>query len=89
MEEKIIKQIDQKIILENRKKLVLSGMEKVESATLAQMVLKTNEQFLYILGNDLHIDKLDINSGHIEITGKIDCIKFGDKKQSLFKRMFK
>lgn len=80
---------EHKLVCENRKKLTLSGIEKVDSANLTQITLISQNIYLYILGKDLHVDKLDVSSGHIEITGQIDTIKYADKKTNLLKRMFK
>lgn len=89
MEEKNNISKDNKIVLENRKKGIFSGIDKVESVNLNQIVLITNNQNLVVLGANLHIDKLDVLLGHVEISGTIDCIKYSDKKQNIFKRIFK
>ena len=80
---------EHKIICENRKKLIITGVDKVDSANLNQIALLTMGACLYVLGKNLHVQKLDVASGHIEINGEIDSIKYADKKPSIIKRIFK
>ncbi len=80
---------EHKLICENRKKIALTGIDKVDSANLNQIALFVQNSCLCVFGKNLHVDKLDVTSGHIEISGEIDTIKYTDKKQNLFKRIFK
>ena len=80
---------EHKIICENRKKLIITGVDKVDRANLNQIALLTMGACLYDLGKNLHVQKLDVASGHIEINGEIDSIKYADKKPSIIKRIFK
>ena len=89
MDEKIITQKEHKIIMENRKKIVVGGVDKVESVNLTQICLQVGNSMLFLSGNNLHVDKLDVAAGHVEITGQIDALKYADKKQNFFKRIFK
>ena len=89
METKTISQKENKIVLENRKKAIISGIEKVDNVNTNQISMQTNASTFFVLGSNLHIDKLDVESGHLEISGQIDGIKYTDKKQNFFKRMFK
>ena len=89
MDEKIITQKEHKIIMENRKKIVVGGVDKVESVNLTQICLQVGTSMLFLSGNNLHVDKLDVSAGHVEIIGQIDALKYADKKQNFFKRIFK
>ena len=74
---------------ENRNKLNLTGIDKVESVSPTQIVTKTNQSSLVVLGTNLHINKLDVMLGNVEIVGEVEQIKYALKKQSIFKRIFK
>ena len=89
MESKNLPQKEHKIILENRKKVTITGIEKMESVNTTQVALITNQTQLIISGTELHINKMDVGLGNVEIVGNIDSIKYADKKQNIFKRMFK
>ena len=89
METKLVQQKEQKVILENRKKLTITGISKVENVNLNQISALINNSTIVINGSNLHIDKLDVATGHIEISGEINAIKYTDKKANLFKRMFR
>ena len=80
---------EHKLICENRKKLTITNIQKVDSANLSQITLFVQNSLLYIIGKNLHVDKLDVASGHIEITGEIDMIKYADKKTNFIKRIFR
>lgn len=85
-----IKKTEQKIVLVNRNKLSLSGVEKVLSAKEDLIQVLTNEEGLVITGSDLQVTKLDQESGAVEIEGKIDALKFTTGyKDSFWKRIFK
>lgn len=89
MEIKTTQNKEHKVILENRKKLTITGISKVENVNLNQISALIDNAIIIISGNNLHIDKLDVSSGHIEISGEINAIKYSDKKPNLFRRMFR
>ena len=78
-----------RLICENRQKLELSGVQKVESSTNTQVVCVVNNTQTTIYGKNLHINKLDLQAGILSIDGEIDSIKYQNGKKSLWKRIFK
>ncbi len=78
-----------KIMLDNRKKLVLNGVEKVLSSNDDSISLVVSGTKLYLGGHNLHIEKLDVESGLIEAEGDFESIKFGGTNKSFLKRLFK
>ena len=62
------------IILENRKKLLLSGVTDTESFDDFSVVLFTSCGKLTIKGEDLHITKLSVDSGDVSIEGNITSL---------------
>lgn len=79
-----------KLSLENRKKLSLTGVEKAISSNEQNMIFMVNGAKIFISGQGLHIEKLDVESGMLELDGVVDCIKYGTgSNKNMFKRLFK
>ncbi|MBR5322050.1 MAG: sporulation protein YabP [Clostridia bacterium] len=68
----------QKIILEDRKKLVLTGISDVVSFDDLSVVLDTVVGRLIINGEGLHIQKLCLDSGDVEVEGRVDEVLYED-----------
>lgn len=83
--------MENKIILINQTSLSVSGIKKacVVSETAISLELETNT--LQIFGSEMEVKKLDVESGILEVSGKILAIKFVESKEKLglFKRIFK
>lgn len=82
------------LIMENRSKLSVSGVLDVESFDENVIILHTELDMLTIKGFELHINKLNVDSGELIIEGEFESIVYstdGGKKSkgSLFSRMFK
>ena len=60
----------QGIILENRKKLTISGMTDVDSFDEKTICLYTQLGELTVQGTGLHIDSMSIDSGDMTISGE-------------------
>jgi len=70
------------LILENRKKLSISGIEDVESFNEEEIVLATTSHgILVIKGSELHITKLSVDSGDVSITGEVCAMDYMDRTQ--------
>ena len=78
----------QKIILEDRKKLVLTGVSEVVSFDDVSVVLDTSGGRLNINGEGLHIQKLCLESGDVEVEGRVDEMMFEDSLQNTKKSFF-
>lgn len=79
-------------ILENREKLNLSGVEKVESFDEQNVILQTPLGKLTIKGENLHISNLNVDSGDLAVSGKIIGLVYSDKgteKGKLTGRLFR
>ena len=96
-DKKIVKRLDEahNIIMENRKKISVSGVEDVDSFDEETVVIFTNMGLLTIKGTDLHINKLNIEAGDVAIEGEIDSFEYSDAEgkrsggQGFFSKMFK
>ncbi len=80
-------------ILENRAKLMLSGVTYIDSFDERAVVLFTQLGELTILGRNLHMNALSVESGDVSVEGDIQALRYGDKdKQSaatLLGRLFR
>ncbi len=81
------------LILENRKKLSIAGVEDVESFDEESISLYTDMGMLTVKGDGMHINKLSIDTGEVIIEGRIDSMVYSDNTQSgaggFFGRLFK
>ncbi len=68
----------QNILLENREKLTISGILDVESFDDQNIILHTDLGVLIVKGDDLHINKLNIESGELVIEGYIISCNYTD-----------
>ena len=77
--------------LKNRNLLSLTGVEKVYEANPTKIQLQIAGSVLSILGQDLNITKLNVDSGEVQVDGVIDEFKFSQTQQktNFFKKMFK
>ena len=64
-----------KISLSNRSLGVITGVKDVVSFDLNEIILDTDQGLLMIKGKNLHVKKLLVEMGEVEITGKIDTRK--------------
>ena len=85
----------QSIILENRERLSVSGVEHVTSFNENTILLETIEGGLIIKGKDLDISRLNLEDGNVVVNGHIYSMQYTEKDSSSNKgagflgRMFK
>ncbi len=80
------------LTLENRKKLVLDGVEDVISFDDASVLLDTVMGQLTINGSSLRIQELCLEKGNVSLEGDIDEILYSDtqvKKSGFFGKLFR
>ena len=80
--------INESLTLHNRKTLKLEGLIEINSSSETLISTKLKDTSLTISGQGLHITRLDIALGILEVDGIIDSIKYG-KQANIFKRLFK
>lgn len=68
-------------ILENRSKLMLSGVTDVDSFDEQQIMLFTELGELTIKGENLHINEMSVESGNLSVEGDISALIYGDKNR--------
>ncbi|WP_294351560.1 sporulation protein YabP [uncultured Clostridium sp.] len=81
------------ISLENRKKLILTGVIEVIEFSDKEITLKTNLGNLNVKGENLKIDKLDVQNGDVIIRGVVSSMIYTNKtikkkRPNIIKRIF-
>ena len=82
----------QNIIIENRNRLTVSGVESVVSFDEVTVIVETVKGTLLIHGSDLHLEKLNLDNGEIKVEGGIDSLEYEEFEPSsggLFSKFFK
>ena len=77
-EEKKTAKLPHNIILENRKNLHISGVEDVDSFNENEVIFLTSMGMITVLGEDLHIARLDLDAGQLVIDGTIQAVDYSD-----------
>lgn len=67
-----------KLVVHNRKAASISGVNDVLSFDIAEILLETEQGMLLIKGNDLHVKKLTLEKGEVDIEGKIDSFTYSE-----------
>lgn len=84
-----------KVLLANRKNGAFSGVVDVLSFDVAEILLETELGMLLIKGHDLHVNRLSLEKGEIDVEGRIDSLTYSDVKsagkqaESFLGRLFK
>ena len=78
------------LTLEERKKLIVSGVEDVESFDDKQIVMRTVCGDLIIKGSDLQIDRLSLDTGDVSVLGLVTDLIYEETAPSgsLWQRLF-
>ncbi len=83
------------IILEGRDLLSTSGVKDIYSFDESKIVLETSLGILTVTGNELHINKLNIDDGNLQIRGQINSCAYSEDRnikergQGVLSRIFK
>ncbi len=73
---------NQNILIEDRNRVNITGVEQVESFNDNTIVLKTVKGGMVIKGEGLNIGKLNLDDGNVKIDGIINGILYNDKDSS-------
>lgn len=94
MEEKLSSR-PHKLIMQNRSIGNITGIRDVVSFDENQVVLDTDMGLLTIKGKNLHVSRLTLEKGEVDVEGTIDSLvytsneAFRKQGQSFFTRLFK
>lgn len=83
-----------KIMLTNRRTCTISGVVDVLSFDMNEVLLETDQGMLMIKGKDLHVSRLSLDKGEVDVDGSIDSLTYSDmisgkeKTTTLFSKLF-
>lgn len=84
-----------RVTLMNRQTCTIVGVADVLSFDVGEVLLETDQGMLMIKGNDLHVSRLTLEKGEVDVDGKIDSLTYSEhvsmsgKAESLFSRLFR
>ncbi len=84
-----------KLNINARKTANITGVNDVLSFDAGEVLLQTEQGILMIRGNELHVNRLTLEKGEVDIDGRIDSLTYSDtanggkSSESLFGRLFK
>lgn len=79
----------------NRSQGLITGVVDVVSFDLGEILLETQMGMMQIKGRELHVKRLSLDKGEVEIEGQTDSFIYSDlkkykkSKESLMGRLFK
>ena len=79
----------QKLSLEGRERLTVTGVTDVDRFDEAAVVLQTTQGTLIIRGEGLHMQTLSLEGGEVSIDGTVDSLTYEDAAPAgFFARLF-
>lgn len=89
------KQRVHKLMLTNRRTCTINGVSDVLSFDIHEILLETDQGMLTLKGDDLHVNRLTLEKGEVDVDGKIDSLTYSDttgyhnKGESFISKLFK
>ena len=83
-----------KITLSGRKACTITGVNDVLSFDVGEVLLETEQGMLMIKGAELHVNRLSLDKGEVDVDGSIDSLTYSEtagvkeKTESFFARLF-
>lgn len=82
---------ENKMLMTGRKSIQVFGVNDVKAFDSVQVILSTQQGGLIIKGENLHMGKLSLEKGEVDIDGRIDSFTYTNKsmeKTKLLERLF-
>lgn len=70
------------LILEGRGNLSVSGVEGIVASNEREVLMHTVMGDLVVLGEDLHIDALSVETGDLQLSGRVDALQYREKSSA-------
>lgn len=70
------------VVLEERRRLTVSGVEDVERFDENTILLSTTLGEMTIAGENLHIEKLSLDGGDLQVEGEIESLIYEGERSS-------
>ena len=84
-----------RLMMQNRSALSITGIRDVVSFDENQVILDTDMGLLTMKGKDLHVSRLTLEKGEVDIDGSVDSLAYSSNEayrksgESLFSRLFR
>lgn len=84
-----------KLVVNNRKTSMVTGVLDVLSFDLNEILLETEQGMLMVKGTDLHVNRLSVEKGEVDLSGNIDSIAYssaspaGKQAENFLSKLFK
>lgn len=84
-----------KLVINNRHTSLVTGVLDVLSFDLNEILLETEQGMLMVKGSDMHVNRLSLEKGEVDLSGNIDSVAYSDVNQSrkqgegLFAKLFR
>ena len=63
-----------KVVLNNRRSGTVTGVLDVLSFDINEILLETEQGMLMVKGSDLHVNRLSVEKGEVDLAGNIDSL---------------
>lgn len=70
-----------KLVINNRKTSMVTGVLDVLSFDLNEILLETEQGMLMVKGTDLHVNRLSVEKGEVDLSGNIDSVAYSSASQ--------
>lgn len=84
---------EQRLVLDNRKTMTVSGVENVDCFSEHEIILITNLGKLTIKGEHLNVSKLNVDTGDFSMNGYVTSLVYskatGASRAGFLERLFK
>lgn len=77
MEEKQVRG-PHKLVVNNRKTSLVTGVLDVLSFDLNEILLETEQGMLMVKGTDMHVNRLNLEKGEVDLSGNIDSFAYSE-----------
>lgn len=80
------------VIMEGRRSLTITGVMDVDSFDEETVILFTEMGELTVRGANLHINKIDVDTGDLLMEGDVDSLAYSDnepQKRGFFAKLFR
>ncbi len=84
-----------KLVMSNRRTCNLTGVSDVLSFDENEIILETDQGMLMMKGKELHVSRLMLDKGEVDVDGRIDSITYSEqgakseRNDSLLGRLFR
>ena len=69
-----------KVVIHNRKNISLTGVQDVLSFDATEILLDTVQGMLMLRGRELHVNRLSLDKGEVDVDGRIDSFAYAEEQ---------